>query len=67
MVPLLCRVPTRVEGDARARPLRVLELGGGIGAVSTMIQQMVEMLDPAARHAGTGAATSLDARQGAPP
>jgi hypothetical protein len=31
-------------------PLRVLELGGGIGAVSCMIQQMIEMVDPSAPH-----------------
>jgi len=30
----------------RVRRLRVLELGGGIGAVSTMIQQSLEALDP---------------------
>jgi len=34
----------------RTRRLRVLELGGGIGAVSTMIQQCLEVLDP---HHGT--------------
>ena len=30
--------------------LRVLELGGGIGAVSTMVQQMIEMVDASAQH-----------------
>ncbi|KAH8058445.1 hypothetical protein JL721_9466 [Aureococcus anophagefferens] len=62
VVPLYCHAPNRreatddgpVPGARRRSPppglerLRVLELGGGIGAVSTMIQQMIEMLDPGA-------------------
>ncbi|KAH8062231.1 hypothetical protein JL722_3144 [Aureococcus anophagefferens] len=64
VVPLYCHAPNRREATddgpvpaARRRSpppglerLRVLELGGGIGAVSTMIQQMIEMLDPGAPH-----------------
>ena len=60
IVPLGCACPNRHVVDASTgavsaapgagSPLRVLELGGGIGAVSTMIQQMLEMLDPSAPH-----------------
>ena len=64
VVPLYCHAPNRREATddgpvptaCRCAPppglerLRVLELGGGIGAVSTMIQQMIEMLDPGAPH-----------------
>ena len=60
LVPLACACPNRhvVDGatgtvaaaPGAGAPLRVLELGGGIGAVSTMIQQMLEMLDIDAPH-----------------
>lgn len=43
-------VPRYLFQSKSARQLRVLELGGGIGAVSTMVQQMIEMLDPSAPH-----------------
>ena len=51
IVPRYCLRPLKEKKDdnfewRRIRRLRVLELGGGIGAVSTMIQQCMECLDP---------------------
>lgn len=43
-------IPRYLFASKSARQLRVLELGGGIGAVSTMVQQMIEMIDPSAPH-----------------
>uniref|UniRef100_A0A7S3JR89 Uncharacterized protein n=1 Tax=Aureoumbra lagunensis TaxID=44058 RepID=A0A7S3JR89_9STRA len=44
-------VPKRASYEWwRSHRLRILELGGGIGAVSTMIQQNLASLDPEARH-----------------
>jgi len=57
IIPRTCRVPgkvdakgVRVEVDETKPSIRVLELGGGIGAVSTMIQQNLQMVDSQAPH-----------------
>ena len=57
VVPRCCRAPGavdarggNVEEDPAKPRIRVLELGGGIGAVSTMIQQNLQMVDAEAPH-----------------
>jgi hypothetical protein len=57
IIPRTCRVPGKVDAkgvsvevDETKPCIRVLELGGGIGAVSTMIQQNLQMVDSQAPH-----------------
>jgi hypothetical protein len=57
IIPRTCRVPGKVDAkgkcvsvDETKPSIRVLELGGGIGAVSTMIQQNLQMVDSQAPH-----------------
>ena len=57
IIPRTCRVPGKVDAkgkcvsvDETKPSIRVLELGGGIGAVSTMIQQNLQMVDQDAPH-----------------
>ena len=57
IVPRCCRAPGCVDAQGKCvsvdetKPsIRVLELGGGIGAVSTMIQQNLQMVDQDAPH-----------------